>query len=116
MLQINVTDIVEAKKFYCGSLGFGLKEEYDDVLVLEYEGPTLVIHQASEPASIRYPDDCQSLLVMESADIEADIGRLKSEGVEFIQSSPVSASPGRHIGFRDPFGNVHELLQPEDKA
>ena len=112
MLQINVTDVARAKSFYCGLLGFKCKEEYDDILVLEHEGPDLVIHRVSRPASIAYPDACQTLLVFETRNIDDEVARLKEKGVEFIQQAPVTATPGRYIGFRDPFGNVHELLEP----
>jgi len=102
----------EAKRFYCDILGFGLTEEFSEVLVLEHEGPQLVIHKAQKPAVIDYPNECQTLLVIEVRDINAAVRDFKAKGVAFVQDNPISATPGRYIGFRDPFGNVHELLQP----
>lgn len=111
MLQLNVTDIEEAKRFYCGILGFTLKEDHGEILVFEHEGPALVVHKVTKSTRIDYPDMAQTLFVLEEPDIHGAIRRMSAQGVEFIQSEPIQATPGLYIGFRDPFGNVLELLQ-----
>jgi len=36
---------------------------------------------------------------------------MKSKGVEFVFSEPRKINVGRFVAFRDPFGNVHELIE-----
>ena len=52
-------------------------------------------------------------------DLDGTVARWRSAGVEFVriawseEDSGVAECPyGRFIAFQDPFGNVHELLQP----
>jgi hypothetical protein len=37
--------------------------------------------------------------------------QMKSKGVEFVFSEPRKINVGRFVAFRDPFGNVHELIE-----
>jgi catechol 2,3-dioxygenase-like lactoylglutathione lyase family enzyme len=36
---------------------------------------------------------------------------MKAKGVAFIFSEPEEINVGRYVAFRDPFGNVHELIE-----
>jgi hypothetical protein len=36
---------------------------------------------------------------------------MKSKGVDFIFSEPQKINVGSFVAFRDPFGNVHELIE-----
>lgn len=38
---------------------------------------------------------------------------LQKNGVEFIDKVPRRSPAGLFAAFRDPFGNVHELIQPQ---
>lgn len=109
--MINVTDFEEAKRFYCGVLGFKLKAEFEPALVFEHDGPDFIAHKCEKVAEIDYPNVAQSLFIFEVDDIESEVTRLRKEGVEFIQDQLIQASVGKYIGFRDPFGNVHELIE-----
>ena len=112
MVQVNVTDLEKAKRFYCDLLGFGLEAEHERGLVLQHDGPTFVLHRVERPGLPDYPNAGRTLLVLHSDDLDDDVRRLRAAGVVFLQPQPVQSPAGRTIGFLDPFGNVHELVQP----
>lgn len=115
MLQINATDMDEARRFYGEVLDMGIERDYGDVLVLDHD-PPMVIHRVEQPARLDYPNMAQTLLVFSVDDLDDTVRRLQQRGVVFVQDRPIQATPGRYIGFRDPFGNVHELLEPANPA
>ncbi len=44
-------------------------------------------------------------------DLESSLKDLKSKGVELIHETPQDCPVGVYAAFRDPFGNVHELIE-----
>jgi len=117
VIEIKVTDIVKGRKFYTEVLDFEVTSEkyLPDVLVLGHEGPDLILHIAEEPIEITYPQSAQSLLFFQVADIHAADKKLKDNGVEIIEG-PAESPPGPYLVFRDPFGNVHGLMEIKDSG
>lgn len=114
MIQINVTDLDKAMEWYCKTLGFEVSKEhyYHPFAVdLVHEGCRLLLHIADKPAHIDYPNDVQTLICIQTDDIIASINDLKSKGVELIHETPQNFPAGAYIAFRDPYGNVHELVE-----
>ena len=117
ILEIKVTNMDEARAFYCDKLGFGIQSDayLPETLVLEHEGPDLILFKSREPVEINFPDTSQSHLIFQVDDIEAIFKDWSAKGVKFYHSEPEDTPPGRYMAFQDPFGNVHglmELLQP----
>jgi len=114
MIQISVSDLDKAIDWYCQTLGFEVSKEhyYHPVAVdLIHQGCRLLLHKVDKPARIDYPNVVQTLICIETDDIHKSINDLKNKGVELIHKTPQSFPAGMYIGFRDPFGNVHELIE-----
>lgn len=114
MIQINVTDLDKAIKWYKKALGFELSKEhyhYPVAVDLVHEGVRLLLHIAEQPAKIDYPNDVQTLICFHTDDIRATMRHLLSMDVDLIHEEPQEFSAGLFAAFRDPFGNVHELVE-----
>lgn len=103
------------------TLGFkAANENFGKVVILENtNGAPILIYPTERAVQVDYPNQTGSLLVFHVEDIERTIQDWSSKGVEFIRisfaddESGIATCPfGRFIAFRDPFGNVHEILQP----
>ncbi len=114
LIQINVTDMDKAIDWYTNVLGFKLSKQhyyYPIAVDLVHEGTRLILHRADKPANIDYPNVAQTLICMQTEDIKASLKDLKSKGVELIHETPLEFPMGLYAAFRDPFGNVHELVE-----
>lgn len=114
MIQISVSDLDKAIDWYCKTLGFEVsKEHYHRPVAVDlvHEGCRLILHTADKPAQIDYPYVAQTLICIETEDLIATVSDLKTKGVEFIHETPQKFPAGVYIAFRDPFGNVHELVE-----
>jgi lactoylglutathione lyase len=110
---INVCDMDQAIDFYSDKLGFTVQSRklYPRMVRLEHEHIALLLYRVPMPVHLDYPKVAQSLLNFETSDLVASIQDLKARGVEFIHQSPQPCPVGAYAAFRDPFGNVHELLE-----
>lgn len=124
IVQINVTDLQEARRFYGEVLGLPTREPFgaDGPFELALgDGPTVLVYQVARSVPVDYGEETGVTLVIRTDDVDGTAARWRASGVELV---PVPWSPddsgiapcpyGRFIAFRDPFGNVHELLQPHD--
>lgn len=122
IVQINVVDLAAAREFYVGTLGFRPGRSFPGGGPFELAnpgGPTVLVYQASRRVDHDYPAQTGTTLVFYTDDIDGTVERWRAAGVEFVriawseEESGIAYSPyGRFIAFRDPSGNVHELLQP----
>ncbi len=122
LIQINVTDLHAARTFYGETLGIELRERFgpDGPFELELgDGPPVLVYQVERRIDVDYGRQTGLTLVLYTDDLEGTVARWRDRGVEFIaiawseDESGIAGCPyGRFIAFRDPFGNVHELLQP----
>jgi lactoylglutathione lyase len=114
IIQINVSDMDKAIEWYCKTLGFEVSKEhyhYPVAVDLVHEGCRLVLHEADKPTRIDYPSVAQTLICIQTPDLSANMEELKTKGVEFIHQTPQNFPAGAFAAFRDPFGNVHELVE-----
>ena len=122
IVQINVTDLIAARAFYGGTLGIPLIERFGPESPFELDlgdGPTVLVYAVANSVPVDYANQTGLTLVLYTDDILGTVERWKSAGVEFIpiewseDDTGIAGCPfGRFIAFRDPFGNVHELLEP----
>jgi catechol 2,3-dioxygenase-like lactoylglutathione lyase family enzyme len=122
IVQINVTDLREAWRFYVETLGLNGVERLGRGKPFHLDlqnGPAILVYPVQQKAERRYPDDTGVTLVFYTSDIRKTVETWKQKGVEFVaiawsrEASGIADTPfGPFIAFRDPFGNVHELLQP----
>lgn len=113
LVQINVTDMDVATDFYCDKLGFEVlsKKDYPNVVELVQKGFRLVLVRVAKPARIDYPNIAQTLIALQVEDLGATLQDLKKKGVELVYDAPQKFPEGVYSAMRDPFGNVHELIE-----
>jgi len=113
VIQFNVSDMDAAIDFYCSKLGFSIKgkEYYPDIVLLDHEGPSVLLYKVDKPFKIDYPNVAQTLVNIQVDDLRKVMADLKAKGVEFIHDKPQPCSAGIYAAIRDPSGNVHELLE-----
>lgn len=112
VIQFNVTDMDEAIDFYCSKLGFEVKQkDYEDLILLDHEGVSVLLCKVDKPLHIDYPNVAQTLVNFQVSDLRREMADLKAKGVEFIHSEPQPCPVGIYVAIRDPFGNVHELVE-----
>jgi catechol 2,3-dioxygenase-like lactoylglutathione lyase family enzyme len=114
LVQINVSDLDEAIAWYRDVLGFRIsKEHYHHPVAVDlvHEGCRLLLHRVERPARIDYPNVAQTLICFETDDIAATMDSLRHSGAELLHDAPQPFPAGLFAAFRDPFGNVHELVE-----
>ena len=113
--QINVTDLEFAIEWYTEKLDFKLsKENYfpSQAVDLEQEGNIrLILYQVDNIRTSNYPDDTGSIIAFKTDDLKKTMDKLKEREVELISPTPIEFPGGLFNAFKDPFGNVHEIVQ-----
>lgn len=114
MVQINVPDLDQGIAWYRDVLGFEVAKQhyhYPVAVDLVHDGCRLLLHRAERRADIDYPNVAQTLVCLQTDDIAATMESLRRRGVEFLHDVPQPFPAGLFAACRDPFGNVHELVQ-----
>lgn len=111
--SIRVSDMKAAEEFYCNTLGFRIEKVYcPEIIQLVHQGTTLLLEQSARPNREKfYPETSQSVLVFETKDVERSAKEFRSRGVEVLYDHAQSCPVGKYNALRDPFGNVHEILE-----
>jgi lactoylglutathione lyase len=98
--------------FYRDVLGLSVAINTPDFVVLgERGGPSLALGTHSEVRG-RNADPARHMIGLVSSDIDADWKRLTSAGVEFVEP-PTKYNALWVATFKDPDGNLLQLLQPD---
>jgi glyoxylase I family protein len=114
-MMIFVSDLTEAKRFYCDILGFPLKAETFNRLVFVHDGCDLVAFKCEKNAIIEnYSQVARSVFVFEVASLDKALNELRAKGVQFLHEEPAENEFSRYAAFSDPFGNVHEIYEPKN--
>lgn len=107
-----VKDLNISLDFYVNVLGLELIEKHVDCLKLNIAQHQLIIFQGDgKCVEYRHGGQANSTLLFTVEDLDWEISRLKSAGVEFVHSSPNHNRWGRYAAFKDPSGIIHELFQ-----
>lgn len=112
IIEIVVSDMQAGREFYVDKLGFQVKSEsyLPDILVLAHDGVDLVLSAGRADIQLDYPFSSGTRLIFEVADIQAVHADYLAKGIEIVDE-PRQIPPGQFLAFRDPFGNVHGLIQ-----
>jgi catechol 2,3-dioxygenase-like lactoylglutathione lyase family enzyme len=110
---IHVSDLQKALDFYHNKLGFDILNESQQppVVVLKHDGFPIVLHQVAGSAPIDYGNTNHTVLAFQTDDIGQTYADLKKKGVDFIHPAPQPFPVGQMAAFRDPSGNILELIQ-----
>ena len=110
--MIFVSDLEEAKRFYCGILGFPVKAETENRLDFAHRGVDFIAFKCEKDATIEdYSNIARSVFVFEVESIEESLQDLRTKGVNFLHDQPAENEFSRYAAFFDPFGNVHEIFE-----
>ena len=120
IVQINVTDLETARRFYEDIIGFEPLGGDNQALCYKLKGETvLLLYKVDMTAENHYPNGTGVVPVFYVENIDRFYTGLNDKQVDLIkvpwskESSGIGPCPfGRFIGVRDPFGNVFEILQP----
>jgi catechol 2,3-dioxygenase-like lactoylglutathione lyase family enzyme len=127
LVSLVVRDYDEALAFYVGTLGFSLVEDtpipqqrkrWVVVAPPGSSGCRLLLARAAGPAqSARVGDQTggRVFLFLHTDDFWRDYQAYRRKGVEFVRE-PKDESYGTVAVFRDPYGNLWDLLQPKDST
>ncbi len=112
-----VKDVDEAVAFYTQRLGFVVTQQFGpNIAILTREELTLWVAGPGASASRPMPDGRRpepggwNRFVLEVADLESLVARLRGQGVRF-RNDIVVGPGGQQILCEDPSGNVVELFQ-----
>ena len=111
-MMIFVSDLAEAKRFYCEILGFPLKSESESRLDFVHGGCDFVAFRCEQNAVVEeYGQAARSVFVFEVPSVDAAMNELRAKGVRFLHRQPAENDFSRYAAFADPFGNVHEIYE-----
>ena len=110
-ISIYVNDLKKGARFYSDVLGLKMKKELPYLVLLDSDGVDMVLGAAEEPSKVDYPKGSAVVLGFQTKNLLESIGQLQAKGVSLIHSTPQDFPGGKFIAFRDPSGNVHELLE-----
>lgn len=111
VISIYAHDLDKAADFYSSVLGLKVKHKMPYVVVLDHDGTDLVLCQAEKPVTSSYPAGSGVVLGFPTRSLAESIKTMKSKGVALVHDAPQDFPEGQFVAFRDPSGNVHELLE-----
>ncbi len=127
VISVTVLDQDEALAFYCGKLGFEVRDDVDlgfmrwlTISLPGQEHPRLLLalpggpqQDAETAAQLRdlLTKGALGVVFLTSDDVHAAYQVLRDAGVEITQE-PVEQPYGTDFGIRDPFGNHIRVNQP----
>ena len=116
-LLVFVPDLAVGLAFYRDVLGFEVTRESDSSIAMRGAEFDLTLFQCEAlGSSDGYSTRAGSSIAFAVTDVEKAMADLKSHGVEFLHEVPSSGPVGRYVAFVDPFGTVHELVEPRMKS
>ena len=115
MNQINVPDLDKAIEWYTKKLGFEVSKEHyyptQAVDLVQQGGVRLLLYKVEKSVEIDYPNVNQSVIIFKTKDLKETMNKMKENGVELIYPDAIEFPAGLFNAFKDPFGNVHEIVQ-----
>ena len=108
VVGVYVRDIDAAREFYCDKLGFEVVAEYGDcILQMKHEGIVFVVEEIQGD----FPEEPCTVIATPTDNLEAEMDRLRGLGVTFIHDTPQPFPAGMFAAYRDPSGNLLELIE-----
>ncbi|OAB40310.1 VOC family protein [Paenibacillus antarcticus] len=112
LIPIFVSNMELAIQFYCEKLGLEVSREYEESIVkLKHEDIPIVLYEVGKLNQVNYPKHSQTVLGIQTDNLVDAIAELSAQGIEMIYDTPQPCFPGYYSAFKDPFGNVIEILE-----
>ena len=106
-------DLELARQFYGGVLGLELEREAETALSFRGTNFELTVFACEQSTrSDGYSREAGSSVAFAVPSLDTAISELSARGVSFLHDSPHEGPLGRYVAFTDPFGTVHELVEP----
>ena len=115
LIQISVSNIDKAIKWYCDILGFRVAKRHYHYpvaidLVHKDKNFRLILHKDKFIDHV-YPPGGRTQFGIEVDDIEEALKNLEKKGVEVIHKNPLNFPLGRYAAIKSPDGDIHELVE-----
>ncbi len=114
-----IDDVPAALTFYTTLLGFTLEQDASPAFAaVSRDGVRLLLSGEGSSGKRPLADGRRQLpggwnrIHLEASDLEAEVGRLRTAGVQFRTNEIVSGPGGAQVIIEDPSGNPIELFQP----
>ncbi|MCG3253803.1 MAG: VOC family protein [Candidatus Heimdallarchaeota archaeon] len=115
MNQINVPDLEKAIEWYTKKLGFEVSKDHyypqQAVDLVQKSSIRLLLYKVEKTVVIDYPNVNQSVIIFKTKDLKETMKKMKEKGVELIYPDAIEFPAGLFNAIKDPFGNVHEIVQ-----
>jgi lactoylglutathione lyase len=113
LTTIHVNDMDAALDLYEGKLGFPVinRDNYPYVVVIKSDNFPIVLHRVDKATETAYAQQAHIVLAFQVDDLNAVFNDYKSKGVLFIDEQPQAFPAGLKAAFKDPAGNIHELME-----
>ena len=113
-VKLKVPDMDEAIDFYSNKIGFEIKSKgnYPIYVSLVTNDIELILEKTEIAKEVAYDKVSQTALTLQVNDLRKAIKRYKDKGIKFI-SKIEEVGVGIAVQFKDPFGNVHSLLEQQ---
>ena len=114
--SIRVPDLVRARAFYSGTLGFASKDLNSDFVVLPGRVPVFLERVPLGP--VPATDQARTLLMLQVHDLSRAAAWFAKNNIPLVTGAANPLAIGVVDCFRDPFGNIHsfvELARPPRK-
>jgi len=110
--SIRLPDLERARDFYAGALGFAAKAIATDWIVLPGRLPVFLERVPAGP--VPAVDQARTLLMLKVHDLRQTAERFRRMNIPLVTGVRNTLSIGVVDCFRDPFGNVHSLVELSD--
>ena len=106
-MLVFVSDLEQAKLFYCDTLGFPIKAEHPNFIEFEHEGCEFKAFQCDENQPVKnYSRVARSVFVFKVTSLDETFRELQEKGVTFLHTQPDENEFSRYVAFTDPFGST----------
>lgn len=106
-------DLTIAQEFYGETLGLPLERADQDFLIFQSSTFTLSVFRCAHTREEgRYSDESGSSIAFSVPSLAEAVTRLRERDVTVLHDTPNEGPLGRYVAFADPFGTVHELIEP----
>jgi len=112
---IVVDNMKEAERYYGAVLGFEVysRDYYPPVIPMRDStgGVPFILSETGRGTAPYQSGAAFAGLAIEVRDIEQEAARLRGLGVELLDDEPRLTANVLHVTIRDPFGNLHEIIE-----
>jgi len=89
------------------------RKNFPNQITLKNDGLPILLQKVAQKSWVDYPREEQTVVTFQANDLAKTQALLLAKGVNFLLPEPFKVGVGIATKFRDPFGNVHSLLEQQ---